>query len=88
MLSGLITRLQRMNRFSIVPDEAWIRVYSFDPKDEDTINKCNIRFYFNVKFEHILTLLELIVFYIDMSQKKRVYLSECYETLKKQTMFI
>lgn len=66
-LCGLVTRLSRMDRLRFDDsDGQWMRVYSFDPKDEATIDRCTVRFYLNPKFEHLIIIVQLVIFYLQL----------------------
>ena len=66
-LNGLVARLSRMNKLHFNDsDGEWMRVYSFDPKDEATIDRCTVRFYLNPKFEHLIIIVQLVIFYLQL----------------------
>ncbi|MBI5002403.1 hypothetical protein HZC31_03395 [Candidatus Woesearchaeota archaeon] len=66
-LRGLVSRLSRMDKLHFNDsDGEWVRVYSFNPKDEKTIDKCTVRFYLNLKFEHLINLIQLVIFYLQL----------------------
>lgn len=71
-LQGLVSRLRRLNRLYFDDrDGEWVRVYSFNPKDEATIDRCTVRFYLNPKFEYLWIIYQIARFGVELPPSQR-----------------